>query len=265
MEQELVTLSFTRINMAERCGMQYYFRYEEGKKVPPGVAAVIGRNVHLTSEEDYRMKLQSGLLLPVDVLQDMARDGVRRSFDDGVLITEDEKAVGVKALKGQVVDETTELALLHHNEVAPTVEPADVEHKWSLKIPQIGVKVIGYTDLITTERVVRDLKTSARKPKDDAAGESNQLTVYGLAEWAENGKYPPYYQLDYLVRRSKRLPARVITQKTVRRAEDYQAVLARISRVAEMVRKEVYMPAPKGSWVCSPKFCGYYHECPFVT
>ena len=38
------SLSDTALNMLYRCAMQYFYRYVEGLKIPPGIAQLIGRN-----------------------------------------------------------------------------------------------------------------------------------------------------------------------------------------------------------------------------
>ena len=42
-------------------------------------------------------------------------------------------------------------------------------------------------------------------------------------------------------------------------------ITRRANAAVAMIDKEVFLPAPEDSWVCSRKWCGYYDTCPFAS
>jgi len=47
--------------------------------------------------------------------------------------------------------------------------------------------------------------------------------------------------------------------------QDRVALLHRINAMIAGVKAGTFLPAAPGVWACSPKFCGYWHTCPFVN
>ena len=120
-------LSDSALNMLYRCAMQYFFRFQEGIKIPPGIAQVIGRSVHGSVHLDLQYKIETGRLRKLDEIQDAARDHVNRAWQEGVRLVGEELKESQKKLKGNAVDQATALCLLHHNDLAPTINPVQVE------------------------------------------------------------------------------------------------------------------------------------------
>lgn len=53
-------LSISQINMLGRCGEQYRRRYIEGEKIPPGIAALVGRGVDDSVTINLQNKIDTG-------------------------------------------------------------------------------------------------------------------------------------------------------------------------------------------------------------
>ena len=88
-------LSPTQLETLSKCGMQYYWRYIEGLRVPPGIALIKGGAVHTSVERDMRAKAEIGGLLPSEYIADIARDAVHTRWEEfGVHLSDEEAAEG---------------------------------------------------------------------------------------------------------------------------------------------------------------------------
>jgi len=130
-------LHVSGIQMLNGCGVQFMFRYELGIKLPPRSFIHKGTATHSTVEQDLGVKMTTGELMKATDVQDYAAE----AFDSAqrkepIELAADEIAEG-KTLQ-QVIDETRAeaqlLALLHHDKVAPSIEPIALSKKFSVKM-----------------------------------------------------------------------------------------------------------------------------------
>lgn len=251
--------SSTSLNMIHRCGVQYAFRYLEGIKSPPGIAMLIGKGTGMAVEQDLKHKMAEGELLTLDQVKDAARDAVNSEWlEEEPVLTKEEKEKGAATVKGETVDTCVTLAALHHNEIAPGIEPIAVEHAWRVEIPQASHDLIGFMDVLEEGRV-RDLKTKAKKPSQNDMDRDLQLSTYALAHKVTRGTLPELY-FDVLLKKKK---PEAITLKTTRDADDLRQLIDRFLLACDVVKGGVFMPAPTDSWMCSKKWCGYWDKCSF--
>jgi hypothetical protein len=254
-------LHWSALSMLMRCPAQYEFRYVRGVKRPPGIAAHVGSGVHASAEFNLSCKMNEGKPAYVDFVKDVARDTVVRKIEtEGVLLSEDEQQKGLGAVKGEAVDKATRLALLHYDELAPHIEPVGIEIPWTVEVSGADVSLAGRIDL-EVEGGIRDLKTASKSPASDAAHKADQLTVYALSYFVLRGKLPTVLGLDYLV--DKTTPE-LTSQETTRTQDDFKVLLNRISTAVKLIQSGIFMPCARDSWVCSPRFCGFYPDCNYV-
>lgn len=253
-------LSITSINMFLRCGHQGYLRYVRGIKKSPGIAALVGRSVDKSVEINLQSKIDNGILLASDQVQDIARDTMNQEWEEGVLLSEEEKAEGDKKVKGKCIDKSVRLASLHHDKLAPIIKPVRVARKWELEIQGFPYNITGIMD-IQEETAIRDTKTSKVK-KTGAAHKSEQLTIYALAgKFLDKKDYKLF--LDYLV--DNKTPITDV-QETIREQKDFERLFRKLEVVAEMLQKEVFPPCNSEiNYLCCPEYCGYYgQECKYT-
>lgn len=253
-------LSVSRLQMLQRCGMQYLFRYVEGIVSPPGVALIVGKGTHRAIASDLLAKMDGGELLPDEQVKDIAADAAKREWDaQPVALDDDEKAKGADVAKGEAIDRAVVLAGLHHAELAPTIEPTAIEREVKLRLPS-GDDFLGYID-VTTETAIHDTKTTGKTPDKNAAENSQQLTGYLWADWELGGrKKIKSGRLDHLV--STKTP-KAVTQDTTRGLAEFAALHDRLALASQTIGHGVFQPCPPDSWCCSPKWCGYWDRCPF--
>ena len=254
-------LSISALNMLSRCGEQYRRRYVEGDKVPPGIAALVGRGVDHSVNGNLNNKIETGELLPAEAVRDSARDAVIRGWEAGEVLLNDDEAANPAAAKGAAVDKAIRLSGLHASDLAPALEPTVVQRKWTLELEGFPFDLLGYTDVEEGTKSVRDTKTSGRTPAADAADTSNQLTMYALAKRQIDGQAPARVVLDYLVDTKQ---PKTVSLESTRADEDFRVMLNRIEVAAAAIEKQVFIPANQDDWICSRRWCGYYDSCPFA-
>ena len=259
MEKKKPSLSDSALNMLYRCGQQFYYRYVEGKKIPPGIAQVIGRATHGSIHLDLQHKIDKGELRSADEVADTARDGVNGAWQEGVRLVEDELKEGANKLKGEAVDQAVTLSVLHHDQLAPAIEPVQVERFFRLELQGYPMDLVGRIDIEEAE-TIRDTKTASKSPQEDEAHESDQLTIYALGKKVTTGSMPTRLYLDHLIRTKS---PKVVVQETERTDADFKRIFRLIERGTEVIEKGAFMPNPDW-WGCSDRWCGYWSDtCPF--
>jgi putative RecB family exonuclease len=251
----------SQIVMYTNCGMAYRLRYIDGLKRPPGVAAITGTATHKSVEKNLGHKIKTGELLPLEAVEEIAAASVNQVWDaDGVLLSEEERDEGEAQLRGRTVDQAVALARLHHQEVAPHIQPLAVERTFKLVLPNHPVDVVGTID-VEEKDAIRDHKCYKKTPRQDDVDRSLQLTLYGLAKKVlDGGANPKRLYLDVMVKNKE---PKVQVFQTMRSDEDYRCFLDRLDVVANAIAQGVFIPATPDNWRCSPKWCGYFDVCEY--
>ena len=245
----------------ENCAEQFRRRYIEGEIIPPGLAAHIGTGVHKAAEVNHQAKITTGQDEPLDVLQDAAREGYIKAVNDKGAYFAPEDRPSAKAQANAGIDEVVSLAGLYRAEIAPEIQPALVE-KWAeIWVPELDLPITGTIDVLDQGGTLIDLKTSSKAWPADRAHHNHQATIYHKLVEAETGQPPEEIRFEVLVKGSK--PRRQ-TLSTDRTEADFQALVGRLAIIYRMIVAGLFPPAQAGSWICSPRYCGYYWTCPHV-
>lgn len=262
---KLEHLSNSQIQMALKCGQQYAYRYGEGMKLPPGFAMVRGKAVDAGVTFNLRQKIETSEDLPVEVVQEIAREKLAEEFQGEVELDPDYESTDFEKAKDALTDEVVGLAKLHTERVSPTFQPRAVQLRVELSPSHsLPIKLVGILDLIDTKERIRDTKTSKKSPDADAAQESDQLTAYDLLYRAHHRRQPGGLGLDTLVRTPSGKLSAQETSAPPRDMSDLRAYVARARSVVRMVETETFTPAPDSAWWCSQKWCGYWGICKYA-
>ncbi len=251
-------ISASRAAMHLKCGQQDMYRNEMGIKVPPGTRQVIGTATHKSVNRNMIYKKEKGVLLAVDEVTDAARDETTGLFKDGISLTSEEEGVGIKKLRGLAVDDSVRLSRLHHNEVAPAIQPTEVERYFKIELKDQPMDLTGRMDIEFKNGFV-DTKTSAKSPNAKDVRVDDQMTVYALTKKIETGKIPKNLRMDYLVKTQKEKYVPMVTERT---QADLDRMVRLLDRVIQDITEGHYMPNPNGWW-CSKSWCGYWNRCPY--
>lgn len=255
-------LSPTSLGMLFRCPYQFYLRYIHDPPIrkPPGIAAYVGRSVDQSVNNNLQNVIDNGNFIEREQAQVIARDTLNNEWaTEEPLLNEEEKKEGVKKIRGQCVDKSVRLADLHYVKVAPIIKPKQIQRKWEIEISGFPYSLMGYIDILEDDSI-RDTKTTKTK-KTGAADISTQLTIYALAGKVLDKKDYKLF-LDFLI--DNKTPKEDI-QLTTRTQKDFEALFRRLEIAAKFIEKGVFPPANlETSYTCSPMYCGYWGECPYV-
>lgn len=254
-------LHYSGLDTLSRCGEQFRRRYIEKEIIPPGVASVVGSATHRTVKSNLSRKIETGLLLPVEEIADMARDGLVREWDEkGVELQPEEKLEGEKVVKAQATDKAVRLSVLHARDKAPVIQATHLERPWVVELVGYPLDLAGQID-IQGPGIVRDTKTAGKTPSATIADDSDQLTAYALAAKVIDGEAPAVVALDYLID-NKTPVAKTFT--STRDDSDFRALLNRVEVAIMALEKGIFVPARQTDWWCSNRWCGYFRSCRFV-
>jgi len=236
-------LSFSQIALYQKCPRQFYYRYVRGLKIPPAGATVVGRACHRAVEHDLKTALEKGTHESWSVLEDIYNlefKALEKEAEWDEEKPEEAHKSGKEVLKKYAI------------EILPAISPAAVEEVFEIHLPTLSANLKGVIDLVDAEEnAVIDHKVAKRKFSDDKL-RSAQLTIYAMT------KSLPRAGFNVLVRTKK--PQVQVLRKEVT-LEDYYRTLGDILHVADCIYKLAFPPTQQDSWVCSPKWCGYWDIC----
>ncbi len=255
-------LSITQIDMFFRCGESYRRRYVEGEREPPGIAFHIGGSVHRAAEHNYRQKIMTGVDLPAEELQAVAADAYDKNLRDKGLFLELEEVSSAPKIMGDGKDTTVDLTGLLRAEVTPLIQPALVEERILLDVPELPVPLLGIVDCYTDGGRLSDLKTAAKKWGQDKADSELQPTLYRELIKAHTGEYPTLITYDVLTKTKTPAYQMLVTERD---DGDWKVLLRKARMMLRMVEAGAFPPAEPGSWKCAPRYCGYWASCPLIS
>ena len=257
-------ISPSQINTYTTCAEAWRRRYVEKHIIPPGVAELRGTSVHRGAEVNAVQKMKSHEDLSASDIMAAAAS----AFDDnvnaqGVMLSEEEESVGKDKVLGEAKDLAVGMAHVFAKDVAPSVQPTAVELTQEISLPESTHDLKGIVDVIDDAENVRDIKTSSKAKSQSDWDANGQLTFYALTYRAKFGKDPKAVIVDQLIGKKKGIEyVPVVTSRTV---ADYKPLVHRINSVIAGINAGVFVPAPTGSWKCSPKWCGYWNSCLYVN
>lgn len=255
-------LSYSSVNMFMRCPMQHFYRYKKGIVLPPGVALTLGGAFDDAASYNYEQKIKTKQDEPLDAVQDAFRTGIQERQDD--TLWGDEKQEDVENLGLSLIE-------TWHENIAPLTVPEKVQHKYVIQFDNTLYKFIGYADVIGHERdaekvfeyeMIFENKTSARDYNQNFVDAHPQLTAYAACHVAET-HYNPTMAVDVTIK-TKEVKAK--RYKTERTKSDIVRWWRTVEKVYQAICAGAWFPVSavhgsQSNWVCSEKFCGYWHIC----
>ena len=251
-------ISSSSANMAWRCGEQYRRRYIEGEIIPPAIALGRGASVHRVNRINLQQKINTFEDMPLSDLFDIARDNFIDSFQSGVFLTKEEQPYK-KQLLNQGLNDTLRATRLYRNDVAPDIQPIDVERGFLIDIG-LDLPLKGFID-IEQRQITNDLKTTTRKKPSGAIDQELQPVFYTFARWFETGDLTTF-MMNYLVVRKN--DSEHQTQSALYGKKHFNALISKLNNFCKQLKAGIFPPASPTSWACSEKYCGYWSTCEYV-
>jgi len=256
--EKKVHYSPSQINMFTRCSAQWKYRYVDGIIAPPQSSLVQGKAYHKALETNYQQKINSHEDLKVsDVKEAYAAD-----FDEnirGVEWNEEELSEGIEKVKGALKDEGVGLIEVYQKELAPKIQPKEVEAEIKIEFGNVAYELIGRCDLIDENNIIIDHKTTARTPSKNpltnqyivASHDLIQGAVYAIARKASAISF------DYAV---KLKTPKIVRVPVIVKEQDKQFVLNLIGGIHHAITSRSFFPN-RDSFMCSKRTCAYHAQC----
>lgn len=194
-----------------------------------------------------------------------------------VQLRADEQVVGPEISKAHLLREAERAAAAYIKQEVPEINPIGIETAFDLTHPEWGDwHVIGRLDIVE-DGLIRDVKTTKHplsKSDENVAHDSDQLTMYALAYFAELGKIPKV-QLDYIVLTER---AHVVSRPSERTTDDLRRIVERVANTIRAIENyhsglthdgidqgpvfNKFSPAVRGRWgACRANSCQFWSQC----
>lgn len=174
MQRKLRTISPTQLRAYDTCPLQYRMRYVERVPTRDSPASLVGQAVHSALEQNFVAKRRTGHDLDVDEAAEIFDEVWDARLPPGAGSSRASEDLDRAYASGQSVLE------LYLVEVAPSVIPHLIEHRFRFEIPGVQVQLVGTVDLIDRNGVVIDHKTSVQPYPDTYPDRDLQLQCYAI-------------------------------------------------------------------------------------
>lgn len=247
------------------CGMKFYYRYIEGIRGVTSASLLAGIAFDKATRTFHDGLMNSGVDDPAEVFVD-SYENPDETNRDGEPIEYD-----LSDAPDDVIERGLN-ALGQYMEQNATIHPDDTQVYVEASFNETDAKLIGYIDLV--ERMsggtyaITDVKTSLSPRKkwtvEDAIRDP-QLHIYAVLWQHEH----PTETVGAVGWRHARLGGKVEVGATHIAAPESSTIMQRVGYwMGELERwcETGNFPATgldKDAWVCSEKYCDYYHRCPF--
>lgn len=237
-----------------KCGLKYEFEYVKKVERPTTWSLWRGTALHLTRRKNLEQKITSKTDLPLEELRESSLEMVKDAVQSEAFVQEPEIEAANVIDQGLRVD---------YMDFQRTTQPVVVEQLYKVAPVGYDYSLFGTVDLYDSEQNLRDLKTVGRTPQMADLLRSTQMSTYQLFAMSKGMKVKKI-QHDYLVFRKKGVEA-VPLEVEPRTKEDLRGLLDTYQQAVTGISAGIFLPAPAGSWWCSPKWCSFWPICPAIT
>ena len=238
-------ISVSQVRTYLQCGMKYYFRYFERIGAPPTGPMIRGSSVDKAANNHFDVKADNGVGLK------------RNDFVDVAVSEHDSNADSAEMdlTKQTSRDRLAEISKKYHTTHAQELIPLSKDSVQLKLNGDIGldVPVLGFADLITKDGIVIDNKVRKQNRVNDLTKDIQLVTYADVGNFNKVG--------IALVTDNKQPKAQIYTANINDASKSL--VRQRIKSVREGINKNVFLPAPEGSWYCSEKWCSFWNICPY--
>ena len=245
-----------------RCPRQFEYSYVQGIISPPGISMVKGKAIHKGAEVVHQHTIDHQKPMPLEE----ATQRVSDYFDDEKKDVEDWE----DTTAGDVKDNTLANFNAYYIAAVPLIRPVAVEKPFAQRIGTVPMR--GVMDLIDTApgeysigddpeqpppavEVVSDLKTARAKWSEDKVNRHPQLTIYAIVEDTE------FVRVDLLL--DQKRGCKYSPLRALRDVNEKRVLVEDVEEVVYLIKKGFFPRCDPvlTSWVCTPRFCGYYARC----
>ena len=241
--------SYSQLNMYQRCGLQYFYRYIQGIKLPPNGSLVRGSSLHEVWAMDGINKKKTGTPLSIPDKKEIYHNLFSVKAEEAIFSEEDPR---------EVMLSTGNLAIPVHHQNTEGEIPIEVELEAEMYIDDR--RILGYIDKVT-EAGIKDMKVKGKSMSEQDM-QDLQLPIYSCMTGITTVGYEPYIitskgcKAQKTIGKEGKIPlVKEITEQEMARAR------ATAKLFIDAIDKNVFIPCNPSSWVCMPKWCGYFDLC----
>ena len=206
--------SVSQINTYTSCPRKYRFSYvDEDVKIMRGSSAMtLGSALHKAQEFNYKQKIESKKDLPLAEIDSYMLEFLMTEFKNHAENPDYFKVKYGKRETGEaIMTKASDMLKVLYNEIMVNTQPLFVEMGVTLKIA--GQEFLLFIDLVDSDYVIRDLKTSASAYNEGHINRSMQLTAYALAFRTKFGRKEKAVQYDVITK--TKVPKAQILRTTI--------------------------------------------------
>lgn len=252
-------LSASQLTLFQRCAEHWRRRHIENERLPLTIPAHVGRAVRETVLLSLRHRMDTGLPMTPEHLRDVAVDAYARSLKNGVYVAPEELS-SARAALADGRNSVATLAELFRRELSPRLRPADVDRRVLLDLG-LPLPVLVTLDCITPEGDLQQVATASRRWSADRLNGSPAHALRREALRRHGGTPAARLFVNVLV--DSKTPALQILEAP-HSPEELAVVLRRFRLMLSSVAAGIFPPAAPESWICTPRWCGYFYSCPHV-
>ena len=242
-------LSYSSISAYLSCGRNWQFKYVEQVSTPTTPELVFGTAFHHTVEQ--YIATRQPLLQLWGACWHKATEGT--DVEWGTETPEELLNDGLRILS----DETVQRRLLS---IVPLCDDAGprIERRVELRVPGVPMPVVGYIDLITSDCVPGDIKTSKYAWTQDRAEKELQPVFY-LAALNQAGFHAHGWRFRHYIFTKTKVPQVQVIEHQ-HSAREVFWLFKVVKTVYDAIESQTFLLNP-GGWQCTPKYCAYWNLC----
>lgn len=249
MTPEIKHLSYSSVSSYLMCAAAWKFRYIDKIQMPKSTALVFGSAFHDTIEAWLGGKAES---LTEAWREQWQKHTEGQDINWGTDIPEELFNKGIEMLTHPDILNEMQATFFTQTEM-PVIET-----KIELSVPGVPIPLIGYIDIITSDRVPGDFKTSSRSWTIDQALSETQPLFY-LAAMNQIGYPVPDWRFRHYVFVKTKTPKFQVFEHVYNPGQILW-LFGMIQKVWKGIEAGVF-PENPGTWKCSYKWCEYWHIC----
>lgn len=248
---EINHLSYSSISTWLMCPRSWKYKYIEKIPIPTSPALIFGSAVHDTVEhyiQDKSVPLSE--LWPARWLAQLERNETITWDDDTPEGLHNE---GLRLLSSPDIVKVIDGLTCMIDEQGPCIE-----RKVELHVPDVPMPIVGYIDMIGTDGIPHDFKTSSKSWNTDKAHNETQPLFY-LAALMQAGNNSHQLRFRHVVFIKTKTPQVQVLESAFTFSEIFW-LLEMVKSVWLAIETENFPCNPTG-WKCSKDWCEYWNLC----
>jgi len=238
-------LSYSSISKYVLCARNWRFKYLDQIPAPKSTSLLFGGAFHETIE--YHVANQGNIIETWATNWEIAL-----AESDGQIDWQDETPESLCNLGTR---------MLTHKDILPVINslrPLEIEKRVELQVPGVPIPVVGFIDMIESDGVTCDFKTSSRSWSQSKAQDELQPIFY-LAALNQLGIEHCWKFRHYVFTKTK--TPKIEIWETQRSPREALWLFELIKDVWDAIQKDIFPTTGVGSFLCSAKYCEYWDIC----